>query len=1369
MAAVNGEDFDPYWLAFELALAPLIFVPGFPTVTTGVARALIGARAVARTGKISEFGRPVLQRNRARVIEKARKVAEAAEIRGLQLADESGQISPAAFFGRDAEAERVFRVGEAEASLAPAKSVLGQWWDAAFDAARPYTSKLQFIKSREQMLGHAAGKREKDLQTFGRRYTESLNKLRLRLEDFYAIRMVARQINADEATKFHLGEIDSSPGKLGESLHSIHAAGFERARQWVDMLEDGTLALNASAPDRVHQALALVEGAGKNREQILEELELLTRRQIRERVEKEQRVFNVTVENPPELVAELMSSPARQRAFRWAQETGLGKEFMETEDRRALRYHQLRTRALRDELETIRKGGAGSSGMPEEVLEMMLNQGLPADLYYRNLGALGTEFPEAIKDWLRRQFGGISTKIHPHHFGGRGDDIYPGDLAQKYLTLHDASEIKIPKELRDPKVLTQTIERVYRLAGEGEAMGGRTWFARAAENIRQFTDEINQHPRIFAGQVQPVTYDQVTQIFALLSRRADTVSNVDFAQKAVTQWIEYGEVYAGRYPSREADSILNVLKGSDWDGRKRSSFYNNIIEELYPEMADPRRPVTVDMHVARMFGLGEQPGASYDFIERLVQDMAASVGWQPKEFQGSAWVAFKNHGLEAELKRNGRRNVRHIAGAGDAFEYGLAHLKPPTLFAGVHPRALAAADLLKGAGKGFTLKTNLTPANLKTGYMVAYGAYETLIPIGKFAGAHVEAFRDAHKELLTRGNYLGGYQRERDGIAVLEISRRFTSKEEAIKFARQQGQEEIYDLATARKGDLEGAFIRVMDGEEADRIKLQLRGASEEKYPRIPDSVPITPPEVTALDRAIETYIVERGWPRNATSRRLASESLPPELIEAAQAARENTYPSWAQLNAREEGGIRSGEFSDFFTEANRGEHAPIVLPRWRFFDPEHQEFYDDIRRYAGGFDDHIETSIPDYRGVQVRKGAALVRAFPGDSVLDLMGSTGAWIKALALRGMPGVNLDANAEMMRHFNQNPVEGARFEDKAFQESFDGFEHYDPVERFDIVNESMGFQFISPDRDIQIAEAKRLMNEGGLFITDEKVVTQNWDAFEQAKDAWKGKFYPQEAIEKKREILGDENVTGMRANMVSQEELEATLSRHFRHVAPYWESGNFRGYVASDDPYRITKFFEAYRAEDVPVYSPRPNPRVMLRELSPQADVDPLARVKGVAVGPDHPLTTFPGRTDIYGIPTVATRKHELQHFWDYHDPELLRKLGFSASSTDDEIQEMLEYLADHYELYLMEGGPYAGMPEELNRSFESVGRQMETETGGRVYDEAGNLMEDPVPPHIRDMFDSTFFLVRGDPFYIPEVPGLPAGIRNPIKLFQTVRA
>jgi len=288
-----------------------------------------------------------------------------------------------------------------------------------------------------------------------------------------------------------------------------------------------------------------------------------------------------------------------------------------------------------------------------------------------------------------------------------------------------------------------------------------------------------------------------------------------------------------------------------------------------------------------------------------------------------------------------------------------------------------------------------------------------------------------------------------------------------------------------------------------------------------------------------------------------------------------------------------------FFEGVARGEHGRPdevkFLPQISELaetinDPETRfgRYHQEYLRHAGHFDDHIAQSIPGYRDFQYAIGLGLLETFgDGATFLDIGASQGTQAKSLSsLSGgkIKSISLDPNLGMKDTFNAiSRVEGARFEHGAL-----GFYPYQragevawtesdgtPVrywdnkgEKFDIVHEAMTFQFISPDRRAHIARTKELTKEDGIAIFQEKVVTEDaeWKAHEAAKDSFKRQTFSEKDMQEKAETV----LTGMKANQVHEAELVAELKRHFKYVHQIWDSGNFKGYAASDSQETLANF-------------------------------------------------------------------------------------------------------------------------------------------------------------------------------------------------------
>ena len=231
--------------------------------------------------------------------------------------------------------------------------------------------------------------------------------------------------------------------------------------------------------------------------------------------------------------------------------------------------------------------------------------------------------------------------------------------------------------------------------------------------------------------------------------------------------------------------------------------------------------------------------------------------------------------------------------------------------------------------------------------------------------------------------------------------------------------------------------------------------------------------------------------------------------------------------------------------------------------------------KHRGKFDDHIAFSIPGYKEVQQAVGSALSQIYSGShELLDVGASEGSFAKAVtALSGMKSTSLDPNPDMERSFNDvSSVPGAEYSMTALGEADqegevawtedDGTEiqYFDPMgKQYDVVHEAMVFQFVSNGREEQFKRIKQLVKADGLFITEEKVFTPNQAANEKKKnDDHKSLYFEQKDLDaKSAEVL-----EGMHENMVHDFTIEEELTKNFKYVAQFWDSGNFKGYMASD---------------------------------------------------------------------------------------------------------------------------------------------------------------------------------------------------------------
>lgn len=304
----------------------------------------------------------------------------------------------------------------------------------------------------------------------------------------------------------------------------------------------------------------------------------------------------------------------------------------------------------------------------------------------------------------------------------------------------------------------------------------------------------------------------------------------------------------------------------------------------------------------------------------------------------------------------------------------------------------------------------------------------------------------------------------------------------------------------------------------------------------------------------------------------------------------EDGKPDFVTMKLRKDGSA----FSDFFKGVVEGESGKPVAgaeytPRIgvlkdQLKDPksEYGKYHVTYQSRKGSFDDHIALSIPTYRDAQYAVGVALINTFDSATMMDIAAAEGTQAKTISdLSGgkIKTLSLDPSSAFRTSFNQSPVDGATFTMTAFgygendtgvawtEANGTEIKYYDAGDKkFDIIQESMTFQFINDERGAQIARMAELLTETGMVVINEKLQNADWDKNEKQKNEYKSKSFKAEDMTKKaRQVL-----EGMNKNMVHHSELEQILKDNFKYVVQYWDSGNFKGYVASNSQETISKF-------------------------------------------------------------------------------------------------------------------------------------------------------------------------------------------------------
>lgn len=338
---------------------------------------------------------------------------------------------------------------------------------------------------------------------------------------------------------------------------------------------------------------------------------------------------------------------------------------------------------------------------------------------------------------------------------------------------------------------------------------------------------------------------------------------------------------------------------------------------------------------------------------------------------------------------------------------------------------------------------------------------------------------------------------------------------------------------------------------------------------------------------------------------------LPDEDINKSFTSVDKAVKYWNTIAER----MKNGQiFDQFFNDVSAGKKGMSDVkysPVLKLEAEKHGEFIGNYDKHRGNFDDHITKSIPGHKEIQVVTGKAVVDVLPrGGKVLDIGGSENSWAKAITETSggkVKTVTVDPNETMRKHSEKTPVEGNEYIDKPFMTGWtekDGtkIEPWEPTERFDVVHESMAFQFMSNERRKQVEYiVDNVLQKDGMVILEEKFVPgdsktsqEQWKKNEDQKDAYKEEYFKKEELTKKKA----EVIEGMHERMIPSEALEKILSDNFAYVFRYWDSGNFKGYMATNSQAKARAFEASVGTSGESVFSSAPVEYVKDSKMPPK---------------------------------------------------------------------------------------------------------------------------------------------------------------------------
>ena len=192
-----------------------------------------------------------------------------------------------------------------------------------------------------------------------------------------------------------------------------------------------------------------------------------------------------------------------------------------------------------------------------------------------------------------------------------------------------------PKGLDSPQKLGALRRAIRGLAEEGE--DGRFWYERSGKALLDITGGNKEEAKKLAKAI------------AITSPQTPVPTNFGYAIQAYYQHLAGEPVKTGMYPGWMSKALNDVFEGGDWEGRKTTNFFDNLMREIDPSI---EQGVTDDIWMMRSFGfMADSPSdAQYNFVENEVKRLADDLGWEPQQVQAAVWVAMKARTENKDVK-----------------------------------------------------------------------------------------------------------------------------------------------------------------------------------------------------------------------------------------------------------------------------------------------------------------------------------------------------------------------------------------------------------------------------------------------------------------------------------------------------------------------------------------------------------------------------------------------------------------------------------------------------------------------------------------------------------------------------------------------
>lgn len=625
----------------ELALIPIFWLKGVPTLATAGVRAAMMASHAQKSSEIFALGVKGLQMTRAErqamlaaeLIAKPNVVTASstpARIIG-ELAEKAfGEGNAVAeFIKNDPRAVREFSVYKKtedgheviDTSFnAYSLSRSGKVVQKALDGMRPKTTRIPIInrvfQTEQQMYsrGLQSAIEASQMKWVGAvaRITKGLPKGAMKLLDlddldaFYAIRMYASDVSPGDMLNAVKADIEAAHGAgnvVSEEMLNFHAAAIEKAGHLVTKNPE-TLAVEWSdtAPTMIKSLYESMQKGILGREDLIRDLGLITEGTIEQRVWNQSLVYHGAHYQRTADVFEQQLLSDRNRQI--VQEVlGEGSPYMDHFDMMALQYVTKKHEGLVEQMNALRQAGNEDAA---RIIEGQLRRGIsPAEFYSGYVREIGFDMSPEEAAAFRQKYPGrdIAFRRGQPMRGNEAHEAMPWDTyGQADVALVNSLR---PEQVRAAERITAKImdsvgdeppvqwKRAQEFGGNVRFDNFRDWVEYGIKRTIAYNDlgwvDRDWYTKSAKRALDSVNYDyqqaeRVLGLAAILSARNEVNPNFGAMAKAIAQY-DSGQPITAATDLLNEESLYFLKHGTEawaekYDTIKRTNFFFNLLEEI---------------------------------------------------------------------------------------------------------------------------------------------------------------------------------------------------------------------------------------------------------------------------------------------------------------------------------------------------------------------------------------------------------------------------------------------------------------------------------------------------------------------------------------------------------------------------------------------------------------------------------------------------------------------------------------------------------------------------------------------------------------------------------------------------------------------